>query len=119
MKKIHLLLIALIAFANVSYASFPVLEDAPNEFIENIKTLNYSDSKPIWGLLSLSFALLSVILIPNFYIMLIFALLSTIFGIIGLANQPNLMEIIGLILGVIMTIVTGSIVGLKSLFRDA
>ena len=119
MEKLLLLLITFITFTNVSYASFPILENVPTETLETIESPNYGYSKPIWGILSLSFALLSVILLPNFSIMLILSLLSIIFGIIGLTNKSNWMEIVGLILGVIMTIISGIAVLLLALFREA
>ena len=113
-----LLLLTLITFTNVSYASFPVSENVQTEVVETIESPNYANSPSIWGILSLSFALLSVFLLPNFSIMLIFSLLAVIFGIIGLTNKVNWTEIVGLILGVLMTIISGGIVGLIVLFGD-
>ena len=119
MKKVFLLFITLTILTNVSYASFPVSENVQMEAVETIEPSNYGDSPSIWGILSLSFALLSVFLLPNFSIMLLFSLLAVIFGIIGLTNKVNWTEIVGLILGVIMTIISASIVGLIVLFSDA
>lgn len=120
MQKQLLILITLLVLTNISYASFPVLENASNKALETINSINYGNSKPIFGILSLSFALLSFFLIPNFTIILILALLSAVLAIIGLiTSEPNAMEIIGIILAVIMTIISGSIVFLKAAFKDA
>ena len=119
MKKILIIFSILIAFTNLSYASFPVIEKEQIEFSETIGAPAYGNSQPIWGVLSLSFAVLSLLLLPNFSIMLILSLLSVICGIFGLVNDVNWMEIVGLILGVLMTIISASIVGLQLIFRDA
>ena len=119
MKKIILLLITAM-LVNVSHASFPVLENFQTEVVETIEFPAYGNSPSIiWGILSLGFGLLSLFLLPNFYIMLIFSLLAVISGIIGLTNEVNWTEIVGLSFGVIMTIISGAIVVLMVIFRDA
>ena len=120
MKKLLFLLITLITINNLSYASFPVLNhNIATENLETIESPNYADNQPIWGILSLIFAFLGLISLSNAYAILILSLLSVISAIIGLTNKVNWMEVTGLILGVIMTIISGGIAALLFLFRDA
>ena len=120
MRKLLLLLITLITINNPSYASFPVSGHIiPTETLETSESPNYADNQPIWGVLSLIFAFLGLISLSNPYAMLILSLLSVISAIIGLTNKASWMEITGLILGVIITIISGGISALLFLFRDA
>ena len=111
MKRIILLLITITTLTNVSYASFPVVEKEHIEVLETIESPTYGNSQPIWGILSLSCAILGILLLPNVYITLILSLLASIFGIIGLTNKVNGMEIIGLILGLLMVILVSIFIG--------
>ena len=61
LKKLLLLLIAIITFSNVSYASFPVTENIQTEVVELIESPNYGESQPIWSILSITFTLLSLV----------------------------------------------------------
>ena len=112
MKKLLLLLITLITFTNVSYASFPVSENVQTEVVQTIEAPTYGNSQSIWGILSLSFVLLSVILLPNVFITLILSSLAVIFAIIGLTKKVNWMQIVGLILGLLIVISVSLFIGL-------
>ena len=63
MKRIILLLIMLTTITNVSYASFPVTENTQTELVcENTETPTYGNKQSIWGILSITFALISLLL---------------------------------------------------------
>ena len=111
MKKLLLLLITLTILTNVSYASFPVMEKDQIEVIETIEAPAYDDSKSIWGILSLSFGIIGFFTLFSPIVSIAFSLLAIIFGIIGLTNKVNWMEIVGLILGVLMTILVLAFIG--------
>ena len=53
MKKLLLLLITLTTLIHISYASFPVNQDAQTEIVETIESTSYRNSLPILGILSL------------------------------------------------------------------
>ena len=90
----------------MSYASFPIKETEKTEFIANVEVPNYRDSKPIWGILSLTFFLISLILIPNLLIMLITLLLGIISGAIGFNKKLKGLAITGFILNLLIFILT-------------
>ena len=90
----------------MSYASFPITETEKTEVIANIEVPNYRDSKPIWGILSLTFLLISLILIPNLLIMLIPLLLGIISGAIGFNKKLKGLAITGFILNLLIFILT-------------
>ena len=48
MKKLLLLLVTLITFTNVSYASFPVNQNTQTEIVETIESPSYGNSQPNW-----------------------------------------------------------------------
>jgi hypothetical protein len=121
MKKLILLLITLTTFTNVSYASFPVTETQQTDIVEcdNTELPRNRESSPIWGVLSLTCAILSILLIPNFYAMFIAALLGVIFGAIGFNKKLKGLAITGFILGLPMTIISGVVVFIIWAFREA
>ena len=90
----------------MGYASFPITETEKTEVIENVEVPNYRDSKPIWGVLSLTFLLISLILIPNLLIMLIPLLLGIISGAIGFNKKLKGLAITGFILNLLIFILT-------------
>ena len=90
----------------MGYASFPITETEKTEVIANVEVPNYSDSKPIWGILSLTFLLISLILIPNLLIMLIPLLLGIISGAIGFNKKLKGLAITGFILNLLIFIIT-------------
>ena len=109
MKKIILLLITLTTLTNVSYASFPVAETQQTEIVESINSElpTYRSGNPVWGILSLSCSLLSIILIPNFLaIVPIISLLGVIFGAIGFNKKLKGLAITGFVLSLIFLIIS-------------
>ena len=106
MKKLLLLLITLTTLTNVSYASFPVNQNTQTEVVETIESPNYGNSQPIWGILSFSFMLLSLIILPNLYLTLIFSLLGIIFGAIGFNKKLKGLAITGFVLSLISFILS-------------
>ncbi len=122
-KLLLLLLITLTTFANVSYASFPVTETQQTDIVEcdNTELPRNRESSPIWGVLSFTCAILSILLIPslNFYAMFIAALLGVIFGAIGFNKKLKGLAITGFILGLPMTIISGVVVFILWAFREA
>ena len=48
MRKLLLLLVTLITFTNVSYASFPVNQNTQTEIVETIESPSYGNSQPNW-----------------------------------------------------------------------
>jgi len=108
MKKI-LLLILLTTLTNVSYTSFPVAETPQTEIVESINSElpTYRSGNPVWGILSLSCSLLSIILIPNFLaIVPIISLLGVIFGAIGFNKKLKGLAITGFVLSLIFLIIS-------------
>ena len=90
----------------MSYASFPITETEKTEVIANVEVPNYSDSKSIWGILSFTFLLISLILIPNLLIMLIPLLLGIISGAIGFNKKLKGLAITGFVLNLLIFILT-------------
>ena len=99
MKNILLILITLTTFTNVSYASFPVNQ---NTQIETVEVPNYGESQPIWGILSITFTLLSLGSLSNPLAATIIALLGVVFGSIGFNKKLKGLAITGFILSLII-----------------
>ena len=108
MKKITLFFITLITLTNVSYASFPVAETQQTEIVESINSElpTYRSGNPVWGILSLSCALLSIILIPNLLAIVPISLLGVIFGAIGFNKKLKGLAITGFVLSLIFSIIS-------------
>ena len=115
MRKLILLLITLTAFANVSYASFPVTENSQAELIyEDIELPTYGNRQYFWGILSITFALISFLLYVSAFMINNLGMLSAawglgffalIFGVIGLfGSKPKGLALTGLILGFLESI---------------
>ena len=109
MKKLILLLITLTTLANVSYASFPVSETQQTELVESGNSVSptYSSGTPVWGILSLTCTLLSLILLYNPLAATIMALLGVVFGSIGFNKKLKGLAITGFILSLIIFLVSG------------
>ena len=105
MKKRLLLLITLITFTNVSYASFPVEQNTQTEIVSEIP--NYGNKQSIWGILSLSLSVIGIILLftPALGISLILHLLAIIFGAIGFNKNLKGLAISGFVLSLISLVV--------------
>ena len=106
MKKLLLLFITLIPFTNMSYASFPVsskIEVTVFEKLNSGKITPVSDT-PIFGILSISLAVLSALLFGSYDVWLlsfIFAMLALIFGAIGFNKKLKGLAIIGFIIALL------------------
>ena len=105
MKKLLLLLITLITFTNVSYASFPVEQNTQTEIVSEIP--NYGNRQSIWGILSLTLAVIGIILLftPNIGTGLLLHLLAIIFGAIGFNKDLKGLAISGFVLSLISLLV--------------
>ena len=108
MKKLILLLITLTTLANVSYASFPVSETQQKGLVESGNSVSptYSSGTSVWGILSLSCALLSLFLIPNVIAISVVSLLGVIFGAIGFNKKLKGLAITGFIFSLIFLIIS-------------
>ena len=106
MKKLILLLIIITTFKDVIYASFPATQNTQTEVVELVEYPNYGNSQPVWGILSFSLTLLSLILFPNLLLTLVFSLLSIIFGAIGFNKKLKGLAITGFFLGLLIFILT-------------
>ena len=115
MKKSILLLITLTTLTNVSYASFPVTETIQTELVyENTEIPTYGNRQSIWGILSITFALISLLLYISAFIYNNLGMLSAawglgifalIFGLIGLfTRKSKTLALTGLILGFLESI---------------
>ena len=107
-KKVILILILLTTLTNVSYASFPVTENLQTEIVRsaNVESPTYKSGNPVWGILSLSCALLNIILIPNLLVIATLSLLGVIFGAIGFNKKLKGLAITGFILSLIFLIIS-------------
>jgi len=107
-KKLILLLVTLTTFTNVSYASFPVTETQQTEIVEsnNAELPAYSSRNSLWAILSISCALLSLILVPNVFAIAIVSLLGVIFGAIGFNKKLKGLAITGFIFSLIFLIIS-------------
>ena len=72
------------------------------EVVENTESLNSSNSNPIWGFLSLTFLLISFILIGNVDLMLISTCLGLIFGAIGIKKKQKGLAFFGSVLSLLL-----------------
>ena len=120
MKKLLFLLITLITFNNVSYASFPVTETQQTEIVEsnNAELPTYSSGNSLWAILSISCALLSLILVPNVIAISIVSLLGVIFGAIGFNKKLKGLAITGFILSLIFLLISFLVIGIVVLFGN-
>ena len=118
-KKILFLVIALISFTNVSYASFPVAETQQTEIAvsANAQLPNYRNGNPVWGILSVTCTLLSFILLYNPLAATIFALLGVVFGSIGFNKKLKGLAITGFILSLIIFLVSGLLAFMLFMYR--
>jgi len=109
MQKLILLLITLVTFMNVSYASFPVTETEQTEIVENSNSVwpTYSSDTPVWGILSMTLTLLSLGSLSNPLAATIMALLGVVFGSIGFNKRLKGLAITGFILSLIIFLVSG------------
>ena len=109
MQKLILLLITLVTFMNVSYASFPVTEIQQTEIVENSNSVwpTYSSDTPVWGILSMTLTLLSLGSLSNPLAATIMALLGVVFGSIGFNKRLKGLAITGFILSLIIFLVSG------------
>jgi hypothetical protein len=108
-EKLLLMLIILTSFTNVSYASFPVTETQQTEITESVavEVPAYREDNPIWGILSLTCTLLSLMLLSNPLAATIISLLGVIFGAIGFNKKLKGLAITGFILSLIIFLVSG------------
>ena len=118
MKKLILLSITLVTFLNVSYASFPVAENQQKEISENSNSLSliYSSDTSVWGILSMTFTLLSLGSLFNPLAATIMALLGIVFGSIGFNKKLKGLAIAGFILSLIIFLVSGFLAFLLFMF---
>ena len=109
MKNLILLLITITAFNNVSYASFPVAETQQTVIAvsANAELPNYRGANPVWGILSLTCTLLSLMLLLNPLAATIISLLGVIFGAIGFNKKLKGLAITGFILSLIIFLAAG------------
>jgi hypothetical protein len=68
MRKLLLLLVTLITFTNVSYASFPVNQNTQTEIVETIESPSYGNSQPNWDKIFQILGWLSLILSVVYFI---------------------------------------------------
>ena len=104
MKKLILLLITLITFNNVSYASVSVAETQQTEIAvsTNAELPTCRVDNPVWGILSIISAALGVLaIVLSNPISLLFFLLAVIFGAIGFKHKQNGLAIAGFIIGLL------------------
>jgi len=109
MKKLLLLLITITTITNVSYASFPVIENTQTEAVELIEPPNYGSSQPVWSILSIVCTLLSLSLLSNPLAATIIALFGVIFGAIGFNKKLKGLAITGFILSLIIFLISAFI----------
>jgi hypothetical protein len=90
MRKLLLLLVTLITFTNVSYASFPVTENTQTEIVETIESPSYGNSQPNWdkifqilGWLSLTLSVVFFISMSLIYVQVIPDMSEDAFGFIS------------------------------------
>ena len=122
MKRILLIFIALTTVSGFSYASFPVTEPVSSEVsslditntIEPNAPLPVSGGSPVFGILSLIFSIIAVILFaaavsaeaPILVVgSLILSILSIVFGGLGFNKSLKGFAITGFVLGCIETLI--------------
>ena len=121
MKKIIIFLITLVTVTNISYASFPVTENASTEVVvNNIESVEsnldapilgapISGGTPVFGILSLAFSVLALVFLLAaveggvIFVLgsLVLSILSMVFGGIGFKKSLKGFAITGFILGCI------------------
>ena len=120
-RKISLIIIFLI-FSNICYSSFPVVAQTTVECSDNIyiKDSIFNNETPIFGILSIIFAVISAYLMLNgmfnvWVLSLVFTSLAVIFGYLGIGNKLHGLAATGLFLGILELIIIGLIYSLISL----
>ena len=106
MRKL-LILLLLITFQNISYASFPVMKNQQIELsCEDIETPVYANRQSIWGVVSFVIAVVGGLLYLTPYGVSgwLLAILAIVFGAIGFKDKPNGLAIAGFIIGVLEVI---------------
>tara|TARA_Y100000588_G_C13880053_1_gene764072 strand:- start:43 stop:510 length:468 start_codon:yes stop_codon:yes gene_type:complete len=117
MKKIFVVLIALLAVTNISYASFPVTENTSPEIsvINNIESAESNleapirGDTPVFGILSFGLSMLALMLfvlsfeVPVFIVFsFLLSIASIIFGILGFKKDLPGFAITGFIIGCVL-----------------
>ena len=112
MKKIILFLITIITLTHISYASFPVNQDAQTEIVETIESPTYGNSPPILGILSLILSVVGLILVftPAIGTGITLLLFAIIFGLIGLFKKRSRVLSIASILLSLIAILIGLLI---------
>ena len=108
MKKIILFLITITTLTHISYASFPVNQDAQTEIVETIESPSYGNSPPILGILSLILSVVGLILFftPAIGTGLVLILFAIIFGLIGLfKKRSRILSMTGILFSVISIVI--------------
>ena len=108
MKKIILFLITITTLTHISYASFPVNQDAQTEIVETIESPSYGNSPPILGILSLILSVVGLILFftPAIGTGLVLISFAIIFGLIGLfKKRSRMLSMTGILLSVISIVI--------------
>ena len=108
MKKIILFLITITTLTHISYASFPVNQDAQTEIVETIESPSYGNSPPILGILSLILSVVGLILFftPAIGTGLVLISFAIIFGLIGLfKKRSRMLSMTGILLSIISIVI--------------
>ena len=108
MKKIILFLITITTLTHISYASFPINQDAQTEIVETIESPSYGNSPPILGILSLILSVVGLILFftPAIGTGLVLILFAIIFGLIGLfKKRSRILSMTGILFSVISIVI--------------
>ena len=92
MRKLLLLLVTLITFTNVSYASFPVNQNTQTEIVETIESPSYGNSQPNWDKIFQILGWLSLILSIVWFIIALNIILQFFPAILDL--EPDILTAI-------------------------
>ena len=118
MNKILLLLITLTTLIHISYASFPVNQDAQIEIVETIESPSYRNSPPILGILSIILSAVGLILVFTHATIgtgLLLLLFAIIFGIIGLFKKKSrILSIASILLSLISILIVLMIISIMA-----
>ena len=104
------------ALGNVSYASFPVVNNIDTEFVNeiNVKDSTIASDTPVFGILSIICSIIALLMLPNLlmeqlYLFFIFSIAALVFGIIGRKRRLKWLARIGSIIALLEIIIVSLI----------
>ena len=100
MNRLLLFLFMILTLSNISHAAFPIVTNTDIEVLDeiNIKDSSASNDTPLFGILSVIFSIIALLVLPveKLYLFFIFSISALLFGIIGIRRRLKFLARIGI-----------------------